>query len=43
MDHPEGATSCNAQGGKRLIDWPNHAILPTDGRPLGECRLTTLK
>jgi hypothetical protein len=32
------ATSCSTQVEKRLINWPNQAILPSDGRPLVECR-----
>ena len=33
------ATTDDARGGKRLISWRSQAILTSEGRPLGECRL----
>jgi hypothetical protein len=33
------ATTDAARGGKRLISWRSQAILTSEGRPLGECRL----
>ena len=33
------ATADTAQGEKRLFNWQNQAILTSDGRPLGECRI----
>ena len=33
------ATTDAARGGKRLINWRSQAILTSEGRPLGECRL----
>jgi hypothetical protein len=33
------ATADAARGKKRLIGWPRWAILRSNGKPLGECRL----
>jgi hypothetical protein len=33
------ASADAAYGEKRLLNWHNQAILPSNGRPLGECRL----
>lgn len=33
------ATTVAARGEKRLIRWRSQAILTSEGRPLGECRL----
>ena len=30
---------CIGQGEKYLFDWQNQAMLKSDGRPLGECRI----
>ena len=35
------ATADAAWGRKRLISWRNQAKLPSDSRPLGECRIQT--
>jgi len=35
-------TADAARGEKRLFNWRNQAILPSDGRPLGECRFKPL-
>ena len=35
------ATKDTAQGKKRLFNWRNQAILPSNGGPLGECRLSS--
>jgi len=36
------ATATTTQGQKRLICWPRQAILPSSGRPLGECRVNLM-
>jgi hypothetical protein len=35
------ATADTARGKKRLIRWPRWAILRSNGKPLGECRMKT--
>jgi len=44
--HPTSAvcaTTDTAQGEKCLFSWQNQAILTSDGRPLGECRVIQTK
>ena len=36
------ATTVDARGGKRLINWRSQANFTSEGRPLGECRFTLL-
>ena len=33
------ATAVTARGEKRLLNWQYQALLPSSGRPLGECQL----
>jgi len=37
------ATADTARGKKRLIGWPRWAILRSNGKPLGECRIENIR